>query len=221
MKKLLFSFITQRIFILVVLSVPVLNSYAQHGKIAREVQSMQLKGSFNETIALFEPASPAAKEANQKLKASISEFTLVQLLPVENILKNNPDFIRVTVPGINHRQATTLLLYKHNISSNGFNLLTSDGKKYQQNNIAHYRGAIENDPNSLAAISISDGNISGIIGTNEGNFVIGKLENDPANTHIIYNDKLLMAARQWTAVPKPIFHCHPATISKQKCLLPH
>jgi hypothetical protein len=153
MKKSLFTYITQRIFILVVLSVPVLNSYAQHGKIAREVQSMQLKGSFNETIALFEPVSAAAKEANQKLKSSISEFTLVQLLPVENILKNNPDFIRVTVPGINHRQATTLLLYKHNISSNGFNLLTSDGKKYQQNNIAHYRGAIENDPNSLAAIT--------------------------------------------------------------------
>ncbi len=192
MKNTPFTTFSQRFFSIVVLMVSFFSAYAQHGKIARDIQSLQQKGTFKETVALFEPASSAAREANQKLQASISEFTLVQLLPVENLLRDKPDFIRVTVPGINHRQVSTLLLYKHDISSNGFNLLTSDGKKYQQSTITHYRGSIENDPNSLAAISISDGNISGIVGTNEGNFVIGKLENDPANTHIIYNDKLLM-----------------------------
>ncbi|MEI2749191.1 MAG: hypothetical protein V9E88_10590 [Ferruginibacter sp.] len=161
MKNTPFTTFRKHFFAFAVLLVSFFSAQAQHGKIARDVQSLQQKGSFKETIALFEPASYAAREANQKLHASISEFTLVQLLPVENILKDNPEFIRITVPGINHRQVTTLLLYKHDISSNGFNLLTSDGKKYQQNSITHYRGAIENDPNSLAAISISEGNIFG------------------------------------------------------------
>ncbi|MEI2750953.1 MAG: hypothetical protein V9E88_19635 [Ferruginibacter sp.] len=161
MKNTPFTTFSQRFFSIVVLMVSFFSAYAQHGKIARDIQSLQQKGTFKETVALFEPASSAAREANQKLQASISEFTLVQLLPVENLLRDKPDFIRVTVPGINHRQVSTLLLYKHDISSNGFNLLTSDGKKYQQSTITHYRGSIENDPNSLAAISISDGNIFG------------------------------------------------------------
>lgn len=107
MKNTPFTTFSQRFFSIVVLMVSFFSAYAQHGKIARDIQSLQQKGTFKETVALFEPASSAAREANQKLQASISEFTLVQLLPVENLLRDKPDFIRVTVPGINHRQVST------------------------------------------------------------------------------------------------------------------
>lgn len=58
---------------------------------------------------------------------------------------------------------------------------------------AHYRGVIKGVPGSLAAISIFDGEVAGIFSAPRvGNFVLGKLQQGSARTHIVYNDKDLV-----------------------------
>ena len=52
----------------------------------------------------------------------------------------------------------------------------------------YYHGVIENDPNSLVAISVFDDEIVGLINTSRGNYIIGKLQGNANNQHIIYND---------------------------------
>ncbi|MEM9823585.1 MAG: zinc-dependent metalloprotease [Bacteroidota bacterium] len=53
---------------------------------------------------------------------------------------------------------------------------------------AYYFGVLDADPNSLVAISVFDNEIIGMINTDHGNYVIGKLKGQITNTHIIYND---------------------------------
>lgn len=55
----------------------------------------------------------------------------------------------------------------------------------------HYRGIVQNQANSIAAISIFDDQIYGMIATDEGNFVLGKLEGSE-NKYIFYNDADLL-----------------------------
>ena len=91
------------------------------------------------------------------------------------------------------------MLYQQDISPNGFTLMNSNGTATREKgNIIHYRGSIDGDPNSVAAISISENEIAGIINNSRGNYVIGKLA-DQSGKHIIYNDK--------DVIEVPVFNC--------------
>ena len=50
----------------------------------------------------------------------------------------------------------------------------------------HYQGIVKGDKNSVVAISIANGEISGYISNNKGNFVLGKLKN--SSQYIYYKD---------------------------------
>lgn len=51
----------------------------------------------------------------------------------------------------------------------------------------YYRGIVKGDPHSWAAISIFDNEVIGIIATDEGNYVIGRLEQQWKD-YVVYND---------------------------------
>ena len=46
------------------------------------------------------------------------------------------------------------------------------------NDIVHYRGSIDNDLHSIAAITFSNHETMGLISNRDGNYVLGKIEND-------------------------------------------
>jgi hypothetical protein len=79
-----------------------------------------------------------------------------------------------------------------------YEVVTSDGKTYSANkNIKHYRGIIKGDNNSLAAITLYNDEIMGVIATNEGNFNITKDIN--SMKYILFNDNNLIREHD--------FHC--------------
>ncbi len=61
----------------------------------------------------------------------------------------------------------------------------------------YYKGIIKGDAESLVSISIIEGEVSGIISNNEGNFVLGKIKK--SDNYIFYNDREL--------IEKPKFQC--------------
>ena len=175
----------------------VMNLWGQTGKIAQKVAQLQKDGSFNRTSYWL--ISPSVnKQPNLEVDKMLSNYVLADEISTADILQSKPSLLTITVPVPGHRRQITLLLYQQDISPNGFRLIASDGKSYLLPNVLHFRGMVQNEPNSVAAISISENEISGIIGVNETSFVIGKLQNE-RNQHIIYNERDLRE--------KPLIDC--------------
>ena len=71
-----------------------------------------------------------------------------------------------------------------------YEIITSSGKKFPANrDIRHYRGVVKNENNSLAAITICENEIIGLVCTDEGNFNL--VRDKQSGKHLFYNDKNL------------------------------
>ncbi|MEP7170114.1 MAG: hypothetical protein ABI855_12145 [Bacteroidota bacterium] len=162
-----------------------------HGKVARKVSELKEKGVFSKESRVF---SVAQSDNTEALRETVRNFTLLKLKSeVSDIINSKPDYLKLTVPFNNGLNQFTLLLYKHDISPNGFTLLTSDGLPHTpDNSIVHYRGSIENDGQSIVAVSFSSTEVMGMISNANGNYVLGKIENNTESLYMIYNDKDLI-----------------------------
>lgn len=175
------------------------------GKVALKVNELQSQNVKFESLNVFDKA---VTDANERATATINKYTTLNLNEslLNNITQQKPEYLKVTIPNGAARNGTQLLLYKVNISSNGFKLETSDGRRFAElNPIVHYRGIIEGDNNSVVSMSFSKEETMGMISNNEGNFVIGKLEGSGANDYVFYNDKEL--------VPVFSYECGSNTLS--------
>ncbi len=107
---------------------------------------------------------------------------------MQRIQKEKPDVVELSfpLPDVGDVQMT---LVKNEVLSSDFILRESSNPSaivdYQPG--LYYHGILKNDPNSLVSISVFDEEIIGLVNTDDGNFVIGKLKNAPQ--HVIYNDK--------------------------------
>jgi hypothetical protein len=159
-----------------------------HGSVARNVVELNQKGVFTKEYRVLSVTQSNKAEA---LRVTVKNFTLMNVTAeAADIISTKPEYVKLIVPFDNGTNHFTLLLYRVNISPNGFTLLTSDGQLHAtDNSIVHYRGIIENDDQSLVAVSFSSNEIMGMISNAKGNYVLGKIENDNENLYMIYNDK--------------------------------
>lgn len=180
-----------------------LTTLAQGGKIAQRVNSFKKDGSFTKESNLFRVGLIDNKQRVEIYK-QVKQFAKLDINGITDIVKQQPAFLNFTIPS-GDGQTFRILLYKESISSNGFNLLTSDGNKYTLNENVHYKGSIDGDPRSVVAFSFSENEISGLICNERGNYVMGKM-NDHSGDYIIYNDKNSIMPMQFdcgtnTAIP--------------------
>jgi len=108
---------------------------------------------------------------------------------IEKLISGDNDFIQLTLP-VAERQDMKLNLVRHQIFSEDFELFTSDEPGIPNNYTPgiHYKGIIDGDPNSLVAISVFNNEVMGLIMTDHGNIVLGRLDKDRENRHILYNE---------------------------------
>jgi hypothetical protein len=100
-------------------------------------------------------------------------------------LRNKPEVLLLELPFADN-QTITLELYAQNPYSKDFKLKTSDGRILNAPNQIHYRGIVKGHPGSLAGISISGNEISGIISTlANGSWVLGRVE-DEETLHVLF-----------------------------------
>ncbi len=169
------------------------------GKVSQKIAAFKETGSFAKETALFSVAVTANRATENEVAKLTSRFTLLDVNSVSEILQTKPGFLSFVVPFENGSKTFRILLYKEDISPNGFNLITSDGKLNPAvDNIVHYRGIIDNDARSIVAFSFSQNNVAGLISNSNGNYILGKM-GDNSGKHIIYNDKDLFE--------KPVFDC--------------
>ncbi|PTM14892.1 MAG: hypothetical protein DA408_00965 [Bacteroidetes bacterium] len=120
----------------------------------------------------------------------LSEGILVNLnqASIRTLLNTRPELLelRFPLPGLGE---TSVTLIPNKVLTSDFILRTSDGRTLDYQPGLYYYGTVTNDPSTLVAISIFDQEIHGMISTDRGNFVIGKLEEPGSEQHLIYNDR--------------------------------
>ncbi len=125
------------------------------------------------------------------IESNIEDYDLFDIdeASLETVLREMPTEMTLEIP-VNFKSSFELELVAVDIFSSDFAVIQrSDNSVANVNTGLHYRGIIKGDPNSIAAISFFGDEVMGLISSNEGNIVIGKLQNQLSDSkHIIYDD---------------------------------
>ena len=122
------------------------------------------------------------------IESTIREYNLfdVNLSGLKQINQSTPEAIEIPIP-TTYRNNMDLELVKVDIYAHDFSVVRrSDNAEVEVKHGIHYRGIIKGDPTSLVAMSFYEDQIIGMISSDAGNLVIGKLNNH--DKHIIYDD---------------------------------
>jgi hypothetical protein len=169
-------------------------SFAQNLKpIAQKINERKIQKVAFKRADLFK-ITAASVQRNEQLKGTVSNSTVMEFnkADVQTILQARPDNLTLVVPsGTGNIE---LELFKTNLVTPDFSVVTnsSGDKPVQYNPGMHYWGIIKGDNSSIAAISIFDHEVMGMISSpSRGNLILGKLENDLQERHILYNQNEL------------------------------
>ncbi|WP_103070396.1 M12 family metallo-peptidase [Aquimarina sediminis] len=145
-------------------------------------------GSNFESTQLFTSIN---QQKNQiQVPKGLKDYVLfaIDQSKMKSLQGNFPSTMNLDIPG--QKSAMSLDLVKVNIRTDDYVAIEMpSGKSLKRDNIAHYRGVVREQPNSLVAISFYDNKISGFISIEgqDGNMVVGPVEN--SKSHILYKDK--------------------------------
>ena len=125
-----------------------------------------------------------------KIPDEIKEYSILSIdkRAIQSLTQSRSPFISIKIPQ-NGRNDISLELVEVNPFSEDFILRTAPSMQIVSfNHGKHYRGIVKGQERSIAAISVFDDQIVGMIShpSATGNLVIGKLEN--ADQHILYQD---------------------------------
>ncbi|HJW31303.1 MAG TPA: GEVED domain-containing protein [Saprospiraceae bacterium] len=174
-------------------------SFAQKAVYHEVEQLIQQGRSFREVKALTYATSDIQQRGDQL--EGLTKGTILNLdqKMLQQLSEGNSDFIVLQVP-VSDRASLKLDLVRHQIFSEDFAVISSEtGQAIQYQPGLHYKGVVEGIPNSLVAISIFDNQIMGFIALDHQNLVLGPIQNDRNNQHILYDDQDLPK--------KPMFEC--------------
>lgn len=179
------QFLTFLIFIFIGIS-----SYSQ-SKIYRpseKIAHAKLIGKTFKKITLFQRVTNKSRVNIPSEFKNYSTFIL-QKKSMKSFVISSPEEMSLQIPRAD--KPIILELVKVNITSDDFSIVEMPSGKLIKPNyeIFHYKGIVKDNPKSIAAITIFNGEISGVISLPDdvGNMVLGKL--DDSNEHILYEDK--------------------------------
>ncbi|WP_282079656.1 M12 family metallo-peptidase [Aquimarina algiphila] len=180
----------KRIFTFLVILLMTTSFFAQSQSIQpkQQIAAAKHSGNFFKEVSLFLLKN---EKSNASIPKEFKDFSILSLnsSAMKSFESSPPEAMNLSLPG--KKSSMLLELVKVEIATDDFSIVEMpSGKVIQPNmNIAHYRGIVKNSPNSIAAITIQDDQVSGIISLDgeSGNLVLGKLDN--SNHHILYEDK--------------------------------
>lgn len=164
--------------------------FAQN-RIAQRVQSQEAAFRSAESVAPMQIARNFdARSAGIDEVVNHAFFMQPELQEYQQLRSSNPELLIMHLP-VAEGKSMTLRLYRSKVLADGAIVRESANPQVPMDYTPglHYRGIIDGNPQSVAAISIFEDEMMGMISTNEGNLVLGKLENSKDRVHILYNDK--------------------------------
>ena len=164
--------------------------------IAQKIYERKVEKRIFTDVRLFDITS-ASQERGSELKnvvkgSTIFEFRSQDARSVLTVKPDNIHFIIPTASGVN----LELELFKTTFTTPDFSVVASNsnGKAIPYEGGVHYWGIVKGDNSSIASISIFDNEVMGMISSpTGGNIILGKLEHDTQDMHILYNEHDLVA----------------------------
>jgi len=163
----------------------------------------------NKTIRLFSDGQPS-KEIRLKCENKVSSIRWLQLNEdeLEAIIKGKPASLSLDIP-LGAGKILQLELQASSVESPDFRIRTSGGKTFEKNwhKPLQFRGSVKGKKASLAAISISKKEISGIISFGEGNYNLVKLKDGNQKQYALFNDRSIREENP--------FRCHSGEMQER------
>jgi hypothetical protein len=157
--------------------------------LAEKIAKAHRSGQHFAEAMLFAPASAP------RHTGILDEETALQPLPatISGLFTTHPGAVSVTV-STETGKSYTLEMLRSYVSGDHPDMGVYDAAGRHATAYTaglHYQGAVAGDPHSLAAMSVfANGEVVMLFANEEGNFVIGKLE-DGSGKYIFYNDRNL------------------------------
>lgn len=155
---------------------------------ASELVKNRKNGSNFESVSLFKQSAADNSHLLNTAVRSASFFSINRAALISLLGKNSQN-ITMNIPGVNGN--VELDLCQVNFIPDNFKIVTSDGRSELYKKGLYYQGIIKGNDRSLAAVSVFENEVIGIISTEEGTYNLGHLENDNSE-YIYYNDRNLM-----------------------------
>ena len=169
--------------------------------IIRPVDKVMMTFSDQEldSFSLFSHA-PERKKADPMIRSIDPGVLYMDIDPNALSILNSsvPTGFQMLIPNPLRRGNMILELAKVDIFSRDFQaVLASSGEKVEVETGVHYQGIIKGKPTSLVAMSIFPNAVMGLISSNDGNLVLGKV--NPTSKfdqlHILYNDQNILSGQ--------------------------
>lgn len=155
------------------------------------INESKVKYSFSR-INLFEiQNTPFAKS---DIARDIKKATNLKIdkTVLNNLFRNKNPHITLSLP-LDSKNSVTLELKEVQLLSDDFKLATSNNVVQSFIKGVFYRGIVSGEENSIAAISIFENLVMGVVSSEAGTFNIGPVNDNSNNTnYIIYNEKDLL-----------------------------
>ncbi len=156
--------------------------------VSNEISDLLSQGKPFHDVSLVRFVSNEVTNRSFQLEG-LSKGTILSLdeQAIQKVLSDQNDFIQVKLP-VAARQDLKLNLVRHEIFAEDFTAFTSSEPGIPVNYTPgiHYKGVVDGDPSSVVALSVFGNEVMGLISTDQGNMVLGRLENDRESRHILY-----------------------------------
>lgn len=172
---------------------------AQQTPIEQHIDQLKQQNvPFYGSNALF-TALPDVKFPENELQRQTQRLRL-QTTELATLMRLRPAYFTLEIPW--HNQILTLDLYQQNILAPGFEVKTGQWENTPYTPGVYYRGIIRGAAGSLAAISLFEGEIMGVMAHREwGNLNLGRRETkDNTTEYVLFEERLLP--------PPPFTDCH-------------
>lgn len=184
-------------------------SHAQSNLLAQKVQEAKSQKTAFQNPNLFQFAGHS-KSANQfDDLVTDGQLLTLDLGNLKLLYQAAPEALHLELPNGSHKPLK-LELVKHQLLTDDFTLITSssNGQAIDYQPGVYYRGIVEGNANSIAAISFFEDEIIGVISTQEdGNLVLGRTDGTAKSVNYIFykeNDLLLENNFECGASEEPV-----------------
>jgi hypothetical protein len=184
--------VMKKLFSIAATILAIASGYSQGRQtIFSEINQLKSSGAIPKEMQIVNFLSSKVDQIGHDLKG-LNKGTIVSLSKddMEALLLNRNDFIQIHLP-VDDQREMILTLKRNQIFTNEFMLNTSSdrGNPVTYTPGVHYKGIVDGEPSSVVALSVFNDQVMGMIATDQGNFVIGRIKDDPGNRHIFYNEK--------------------------------
>lgn len=194
-----------------------LQSQSDTGLIAQKIITAESQNVFEKRNDLFKKS-----DENIIPESVVKNPTILELnfTTAKNLIQTSPEFIILTIP-VKNNIPIELKLFKTNLFTSDFSIVTSSGieKTELAKNGVHYWGIVSNDLSSIAAISIFENEVMGMISSeSSGNIILGPIENDKLSRHILYNQNNFTSIPGYTCMTSDLPVTPPKKVQTQNSL---